>query len=296
MAFIVVGMSAAAIAMAEAAAAATLAAATTGGTLAAGAGGLGLAATAGTAGTLGATAGTLGTAAEVTTAAGMGGMMPTATALGEGAATGLAPGVGAGGVTEAGAGSLGAAGLETGNVFSRGLIQAGEILNNPYVQGGIAVEEGGRTYAETGDLGQSFMAGLGAWGVTGGLGSLSSFAGKKLGQQAISQGSKQLIRPAINQIDNSIATGLRNPSTTGRGISGAAIETPNVGQSIANSEAKRFAGNMYDVPKVGTQTPNINPYQSTPPLQLGATPLPTSATPLSTGTTPVAPTPTEKPG
>lgn len=250
MAFIVVGMSAAAIAMAEAAAAATLAAATTGGTLAAGAGGLGLAATAGTAGTLGTTAATLGTAAELATAAeltaagttgGASAVFPTGTALGQGAATGLAPGVGAGGVTAPGASSLSAAGSQTGNVFSRGLTQAGEILNNPYVQGGVAVAEGGRTYSETGDLGESFLAGLGAWGVTGGLGSLSSFAGKKLGQQAISQGSKQLIRPAINQIDNSIATGLRNPSS-GQGLRGAAIETPNVGRSITNPAAQNFAG------------------------------------------------------
>ena len=297
MAFIVVGMSAAAIAMAEAAAAATLAAATTGGTLAAGAGGLGLAATAGTAGTLGATAGTLGTAAEVTTAAGMGGMMPTAAALTEGAATGLPLGVGAGGVTEAGAGSLGAAGLETGNVFSRGLIQAGEILNNPYVQGGIAVAQGGKTYSETGDLGESFLAGLGAWGVTGGLGSLSSFAGRELGGAALSQGSKQLIRPAINQIDNSIATGLRNPSTTGRGISGAAGEATNVGQNITNKAAQNFTGtgtpySAYGAPQVGTVrgAPNItNLYPSTPQVPLGAAQPPSSGITSLTNATPQGP-------
>ena len=287
MAFIVVGMSAAAIAMAEAAAAATLAAATTGGTLAAGAGGAGL--VAGTAGTLGTTAATLGTAAELATAAeltaagttgGASAVFPTGTALGQGAATGLAPGVGAGGVTAPGASSLSAAGSQTGNVFSRGLTQFGEILSNPYVSGGIGVVEGGRTYEETGDLGQSFLAGLGAWGTAGAAGSLSSFAGRKLGERALSQGSKQLIRPAINQIDNSIATGLRNPSTTGRGISGAAGEVTNVGQTIG-TDARAFTGtgtpyNMYGGTPQVRGGPNINTslYSSTPQVPLGAAPLP----------------------
>ena len=317
MAFIVVGMSAAAIAMAEAAAAATLAAATTGGTLAAGAGGLGLAATAGTAGTLGATAGTLGTAAElataaeVATAAGSGGMMPTATALSQGAATGLAPGVGAGGVTAPGVSSLSAAGLETGNALSRGLTQFGEILSNPYVQGGIGVAEGGRTYAETGDLGESFMAGLGAWGMAGAAGGLSSFAGRKLGQTALSQGSKQVI-PAINQIDNSIATGLRNPSS-GQGLRGAAGEVPNVGQNIG-TDARAFTGagtdfNMYGgVPQVRATNSVSLPFNSEaqrfvgtgssnmyPQVLPGATPLPPRAilqTPSPTGTPPVGATTT----
>ena len=306
MAFIVVGMSAAAIAMAEAAAAATLAAATTGGTLVAGAGGAGLVAGTAGVGTLGATAGTLGTAAEVATAAGSGGMMPTAAALTEGAATGLAPGVGAGGVTGSGSSSLGAAGLETGTALSRGLTQFGEILSNPYVQGGIGVAEGGRTYAETGDLGQSFMAGLGAWGMAGAAGGLSSFAGRELGGAALSQGSKQLIRPAVNSLDNRIATGLNNPSTTGRGISGAAIQTPNVGQNITNQAAQNFAGtgatNMYSAAPQVRNAPNITYlYPSTPQVPPGAaqqplasltTPKPT-VTPLTTSTSPAS---TEKPG
>ena len=252
------------------------------------------------------------TAAEITVAGTTGGasaVFPTAGALGQGAATGLAPGVSAGGVTAPGASSLSAAGSQTGNVFSRGLTQAGEILNNPYVQGGVAVAEGGRTYAETGDLGQSFMAGLGAWGVTGGLGSLSSFAGRKLGQQAISQGSKQLIRPAINQIDNSIAAGLRNPASSG-GIRGAAGEVTNVGQTIG-TDARAFTGtgtpyNMYGGAPQVRGGPNINTglYSSTPQVPLGAAQQPSSGivsltTPSPTPAPPVAttpPAPAGKPG
>ena len=208
-----------------------------------------LAASAATAATTAATtavvAPTLATAAELATvipAAGSGGAMPSAAALSQGAATGEALGV-SGGTTLPGVSSLSASGLETGNALSRGLTQFGEILSNPYVQGGIGVAEGGRTYAETGDLGESFMAGLGAWGMAGAAGGLSSFAGRKLGQTALSQGSKQVI-PAINQIDNSIATGLRNPSS-GQGLRGAAGEVPNVGQNITNPAAQRFAGDMY---------------------------------------------------
>lgn len=290
-------MSAAAAAIAAEAAAATTLAATTGGTLLAGAGGVGLTATAGTlgtAGTLAGTAGTLGTAAELTTAAGSGGMMPTAAALTEGAATGLAPGVGAGGVTGSGASSLSAAGLETGNMFSRGLTQAGEILNNPYVQGGIAVEEGGRTYAETGDLGQSFMAGLGAWGMAGAAGGLSSFAGRELGGAALSQGAKQGIRPAVNQIYT--PTGLTNQAS-GRGLSGAAGEVPNVGQNITNPAAQNFAGtgstSMYPQAQVGAVRggPNINTslYSSTPKVPLGTTQQPLAS--LTNATPPVPTTP-----
>jgi hypothetical protein len=262
----------------------------------------GTAAAAGTAGTV---AGTLGTAAELATAAeltaagttgGASAVFPTAGALGQGAATGLAPGVSAGGVTAPGASSLSAAGSQTGNVFSRGLTQAGEILNNPYVQGGVAVAEGGRTYAETGDLGQSFMAGLGAWGVTGGLGSLSSLAGRKLGQQAISQGVKQ----AIPQI---APTGLTNQATrTGtNGIYNAAGEVPNVGQNIG-TDARAFTGagtdfNMYGgVPQV-RNAPNItNLYPSTPQVPLGTaqTPLAKLAAKTPVATTP--PAPAGKPG
>jgi hypothetical protein len=153
------------------------------------------------------------------------------------------------------------------------------------------------------------MAGLGAWGVTGGLGSLSSLAGRKLGQQAISQGSKQLIRPAINQIDNSIATGLNNPSTTGRGISGAAGEVTNVGQTIG-TDARAFTGtgtpyNMYGGAPQVRNAPNItNLYPSTPQVPLGAAQQPPSGiasltTPKPTvtpSTTSTPPTPTEKPG
>jgi len=256
------------------------------------------------------------TAAGITTAAGSGGMMPTAAALTEGAATGLAPGVGAGGVTGSGSSSLGAAGLETGTALSRGLTQFGEILSNPYVQGGIGVAEGGRTYAETGDLGQSFMAGLGAWGMAGAAGGLSSFAGRELGGAALSQGSKQLIRPAVNSLDNRIATGLNNPASRG-GIGGAAGEVPNVGQNIG-TDARAFTGagtdfNMYGgVPQV-RNAPNItNLYPSTPQVPLGTTQPPlasltnkplTGTTPLTNATPPVtpqagatSPASTEKPG
>ena len=228
-----------------------------------------------------ATATTAGTAmaAAIPTAAGIGGAMPTAGALSAGALTGAAPGVagaGAAGLTGAGAGSLGAAGLQTGTALSRGLTQFGGMLSNPYVQGGVAVAEGGRTYAETGELGESFLAGLGAWGVTGAAGGLSSLAGRKLGQQAISQGSKQLISPAINSIDDSIATGLRNPATTNRGISGAAGEVPNVGQNIG-ADARTFTGNMYGgTPQVRGAPNIINLYSSTPQVPLGAAQQPSS--------------------
>jgi hypothetical protein len=252
-----------------------------------------------TAGTAGTTAATLGTAAELATAAeiaaanttgGASAVFPTGTALGQGAATGAPLGV-SGGTTLPGVSSLNAAGSQTGNVFSRGLTQAGEILSNPYVSGGIGVVEGGRTYEETGDLGQSFLAGLGAWGTAGAAGSLSSFAGRKLGEQAISQGSKQLIRPAINQIDNSIAAGLRNPASSG-GIRGAAIETPNVGQNITNPAAQNFAGNMYSAAPL---PPRVAPTSGLPlgstqqPLAPLTTPKPTVTPQAGAPATPQAP-------
>jgi hypothetical protein len=145
--------------------------------------------------------------------------------------------------------------------------------------------------------------------VTGGLGSLSSFAGRKLGQQAISQGSKQLIRPAINQIDNSIAAGLRNPASSG-GIRGAAGEVTNVGQTIG-TDARAFTGtgtpyNMYGGAPQVRGGPNINTglYSSTPQVPLGAAQQPSSGivsltTPSPTPAPPVAttpPAPAGKPG
>jgi hypothetical protein len=112
--------------------------------------------------------------------------------------------------------------------------------------------------------------------MTSGAGSLSSFAGRKLGQQAISQGGKQLIRPAINSLDDSIAAGLTNQAS-GRGLSGAAIQTPNVGQNITNRAAQNFAGNMYSAAPL---PPRVAP---------------TSGLPLGSTQQPLAPLTTPKP-
>ena len=247
------------------------------------------------------------TAAAIPTASGLGGMMPSAAALGQGAATGEALGV-SGGATGSGLGSLSASGLETGNALSRGLTQVGEVLNNPYVQGGIGVAQGGKTYAETGDLGQSFMAGLGAWGMAGAAGGLSSFAGRELGGAALSQGAKQGVKSAIPQIA---------PKTL-YDSSGRVIGTPLYDSSVLGGkdvlnvkQAAPYASNAEQVMQpyapnvgqtIGPQTPsmsNIYGDLGKPTLPPGAAPLPPRVAPtpgLPTGTTQVAPTPTEKPG
>jgi hypothetical protein len=127
-------------------------------------------------------------------------------------------------------------------VFSRGLTQAGEILSNPYVSGGIGVVEGGRTYEETGDLGQSFLAGLGAWGTAGAAGSLSSFAGRKLGERALSQGVKQAIpqiAPKSTSLYDSSVLGGKDILNAEQAIQPYA---PNVGRNITNSAAQNSTG------------------------------------------------------
>jgi hypothetical protein len=264
-------------------------------------------ATAGTVGTAGAalTAAELAAAAEITAAGTTGGasaVFPTTTALGQGAATGEALGV-SGGTTLPGVSSLNAAGSQTGNVFSRGLTQAGEILSNPYVSGGIGVVEGGRTYEETGDLGQSFLAGLGAWGTAGAAGSLSSFAGRKLGERALSQGVKQAIpqiAPKSTSLYDSSVLGGKDILNAEQAIQPYA---PNVGRGITDTAAQRFAGtgtpyNAYPQAQIGPQTPSMsNIYGDlgkTTTLPPGATPLPPRTilqTPSPTPAPPVATTP-----